>query len=210
MTRSSFSLVLLAAVALAGASRVVQAQVPPAPKPNQSPAHAAVAPGSAPVAPDYVIGPDDVLSIVFWRDKDISADVAVRPDGRISLPLLNDVQAGGLTPLQLRDRLTEEARRYVEDPNVTVVVKQINSRRVFITGMVGKPGAYPLAGNMSVVQLISMAGGLSEYANPKKIRILRGEPGKQQSLPFNYRDVASGERLDQNVELKPGDTVVVP
>ena len=210
MTRSSFSLVLLAAVALAGASRVVQAQVPPAPKPNQSPAHAAVAPGSAPVAPDYVIGPDDVLSIVFWRDKDISADVAVRPDGRISLPLLNDVQAGGLTPLQLRDRLTEEARRYVEDPNVTVVVRQINSRKVFVTGEVQKPGPYSLTGPTTVLQMIAMAGGLKEYADAKNIAIMRVENGRTLSCGFNYRDVAKRRNLRQNIELKPGDTIIVP
>src|SRR5262245_31482790 len=131
MTRFDCSRVVIAAAALVVASGSLQAQVQTAPKPNQSPAHA-VAPASATVTPDYVIGPDDVLSVVFWRDKDISADVSVRPDGRISLPLLNDVQAAGLTPLQLRDRLTEEAHRYLEDPNVTVVVRQINSRKVFV------------------------------------------------------------------------------
>jgi polysaccharide biosynthesis/export protein len=167
-------------------------------------------PTGVPLPPGYKIGPDDVLHVMFWRDKDLTNEVTVRPDGRITLPLLNDIVAAGLTPDELRAKLTSEAQRYVEDPNVTVVVKQINSRKVFITGMVGKPGVYPLAGNMTVLQLISMAGGLNEYANPKKIRILRGEAGKQQSLPFNYKDVASGSNLEQNIELKPGDTVVVP
>ena len=222
MTRHILCLAALALVTATAAAAQTPTQPPPVATPAPAPpppttskvpadSKAATAvPTGVPLPPGYKIGPDDVLHVMFWRDKDLTNEVTVRPDGRITLPLLNDVVAAGLTPDELRAKLTSEAQKYVEDPNVTVVVKQINSRRVFITGMVGKPGAYPLAGNMSVVQLISMAGGLSEYANPKKIRILRGEPGKQQSLPFNYRDVASGERLDQNVELKPGDTVVVP
>jgi len=183
---------------------------PAAPKVPEPKAAPTAVPTGVPLPPGYKIGADDVLHVMFWRDKDLTNEVTVRPDGRITLPLLNDVVAAGLTPDELRSKLTTEAQRYVEDPNVTVVVKQINSRKVFITGMVGKPGAYPLASNMSVLQLISMAGGLSEYANPKKIRILRGVAGNQQSLPFNYKDVAGGNNLEQNVELKPGDTVVVP
>jgi len=163
-----------------------------------------------PLPPGYKIGPDDVLHVMFWRDKDMTNEVTVRPDGRITLPLLNDVVAAGMTPDELRAKLTADAQRYLEDPNVTVVVKQINSRRVYITGLVGKPGAYPLSSSTSVLQLISMAGGLNEFANSKKIRIMRNEGGKQESLPFNYKDVANGTNLDQNIELKPGDTVVVP
>jgi len=169
------------------------------------------APGAPAIAgPDYVIGPDDVLSIVFWRDKDISAEVAVRPDGRISLPLLNDVQAGGLTPLQLRDRLTKAAEEFVEDPNVTVVVRQINSRRVFVTGEVAKPGPYPLTSPTSVLQMLAMAGGLREYADAKHIVIMRVENGRPMSYAFNYKDVAKRKNLRQNIELKPGDTIIVP
>ena len=156
------------------------------------------------------IGTDDLLSIVYWKDKDMSADAKVRPDGRIALPLINEVQAAGLTPEQLHKKLTEESKKYMEDANITVVVRQINSRKVFITGEVNKPGPYPLTVPTSVVQLIAMAGGLREYANSKKIVIMRTDKGQPVSLPFNYPAVTSGKNLKQNVELKPGDTVVVP
>ena len=158
----------------------------------------------------YVIGPDDQLSVVYWREKDMSADVVVRPDGLISLPLLNDVQASGLTPEQLRASITKGATKFVEEPTVSVVVKAINSRKVFITGQVGKPGFYPIAGPTSVLQLIATAGGVAEYADKGKISIIRKEGGKDVSFRFNYEDVIKGKNLTQNIELKPGDTVVVP
>ncbi len=168
-----------------------------------------------PVAADqranYVIGPDDVLSLLFWRDKDMTADVVVRPDGKISLPLINDIQAGGLTPSELREVVNTVARRYVDDPSVTVVVKQINSRKLFITGQVEKPGPYPMNGRMTVLQLIATAGGLKEFTDGKRILIMRAdEAGKQTSYLFNYRQVTEGKNLAQNIELQPGDTVVVP
>ena len=168
---------------------------------------------TAPEPPaNYVIGPDDVLSVVFWRDKDMSAEVVVRPDGKISLPLINDVQAGGLTPNQLREAVTAVARRYLEDPSVTIVVKQINSRKLFITGQVEKPGTYPLTGPTTVLQLIAMSGGLREFADGKRILIMRtdNKTGRQIGYLFNYRQVLSGQDLRQNIELHPGDTVVVP
>jgi polysaccharide export outer membrane protein len=193
-----------AAVAPAGAAAGSRGAVPPAAVPP-----VAVPPG-VPVPPDYVIGPEDVLSVVYWREKDMSNDVAVRPDGKISLPLLNDVAAAGLTPTQLRDSLTEASKQFFEDPSITVVVKQMNSRRVFITGEMAKPGPYPLMGPTTVLQLLSVAGGLRDYANGKKILILRTEKGHSVSYPFNYKDVVSGKNLQQNIELKPGDTVVVP
>jgi len=162
-------------------------------------------------APPYVIGPDDVLSIVFWKDKDLSAEVTVRPDGKVSLPLLNDIQAQGRTPDELRDALKQAAQAFVEDPNPTVMVKEIKSRRVFITGQVEKPGPYPLTGETTVLQLIAMAGGIREFADGSNITIIRkGENGRTEILPFNYRDVLKRKNLTQNVQLKPGDTVVVP
>ena len=182
-------------------------------KPSMPPAAASAAAPRAtdPVVPaGYVIGPDDLLSIVYWKDKDMSADAKVRPDGRIALPLINEVTAAGLTPEQLHTKLVEESKKYMEDANITVVVREINSRKAFITGEVNKPGPYPLTSPTTVMQLISMAGGLREYANAKKIMIMRTENGKQISLPFNYKDVAGGKHLTQNIELKPGDTVVVP
>jgi polysaccharide export outer membrane protein len=151
-----------------------------------------------------------VLSIVYWKDKDMSADAKVRPDGRIALPLINEVQAAGLTPEQLHQRLTEESKKYMEDANITVVVREINSRKAFITGEVNKPGPYPLIAPTTVLQLISIAGGLHEYADSKKILIVRNENGRPTSYPFNYKDVISRKNLRQNIELKPGDTVIVP
>jgi polysaccharide export outer membrane protein len=167
-------------------------------------------PAGVPLPEGYVIGPEDVLNIVFWRDKDMSAEVTVRPDGRITLPLLNDMQVSGKTPDQLRDALMTAAAKYVEDPNVSVVVKTINSRKVFITGQVAKPGAYSLAAPTTVVQLIALAGGLHEFADAKNIVIIRTENGKPTAYPFNYKDVLKRKNLKQNIELKPGDTVVVP
>ncbi len=159
---------------------------------------------------DYVIGAEDVLQILFWREKEMSAEVVVRPDGHISLPLLNDVKAAGLTPDALRLSVMEMAGRYVEDPNATVVVKEINSRKVFITGAVEKPGTYPLTGQMTVLQLIAAAGGLREYADGDEISIVRTAGGKSTILRFNYSDVVKKKRFAQNVALMPGDTVVVP
>jgi polysaccharide export outer membrane protein len=204
MTRRALAFVLLASlIAARGATGHAQNAHGPSP---------ASIPTALPnPAPNYVIGPDDVLSIVFWRDKDMSAEVVVRPDGKISLPLMNDVQAGGLTPNELRDAIGGIARRYVEDPSVTVVVKEIKSRKVFITGMVEKPGPYPLNGPTTVMQLISVAGGLKEFTDGKRILIMRaGKHGRQIAYPFNYRQVVSGKNLEQNIELQPGDTVVVP
>ena len=162
------------------------------------------------VPAEYTIGPDDVMKVDFWRDKEMSSEVTVRPDGKISLPLINELQAAGLTPAQLRDRISEEAKKYVEDPTVTVEVKVINSRKIFITGEVRKPGPYPLTGNTTVLQLISIAGGLGDYAKSEKIRIVRNEGGKQVAFKFNYKEVLNSNKLAQNIELKPGDTVVVP
>ena len=204
------------AVAVAG-TIVVNAQ-----QPQTAQGSKATAPrGSAPVAtppatgatavvpPGYLIGAEDVLGVLFWREKDISGDVIVRPDGKITLPLLNDVQAAGLTTDQLRAALTEAAAKYVEDPNVTVVVRQINSRRVFITGQINKPGPYPLSPGLTVMQLIATAGGLTEFADSKNILIMRTENGKQIAYRFNYKEVLEGKKLQQNIELKPGDTVAV-
>ena len=165
---------------------------------------------AAPPPPDYVIGPDDVLTVVIWREKDLSGDVTVRPDGKISLPLLNDVTASGLTPDELRRQLTKAASKFVAEPTVTVVVKQINSRKVFITGQVSRPGPYPLAGPTTVLQLIAMAGGVLEYADKENIVVMRTEKGRTMTFRFNFKDVMKLRNIRQNIELKPGDTVIVP
>jgi polysaccharide export outer membrane protein len=160
---------------------------------------------------DYVIGSDDVLSVVFWRDKDMSADVVVvRPDGKISLPLLNEIDAAGYTPEELRTIIVKLATKFVQEPNATVVVKEIHSRKVFITGMVVKGGSFPLSSDMTVLQLIALAGGLQEYADAKNIVVVRKENGKERYFKFNYRDVIKQKNTQQNILLKPGDTVMVP
>ena len=196
-----------AAVCLVGLATTGQAQTPVAP---QLAAPNAAAPAGVVLPPGYVIGAEDVLTIVFWRDKELSADVVVRPDGRISLPLLNDLQAAGYTPEQLRAQVEQAAKKYIDEPNATVIVKAVNSRKVHIIGNVGKAGTYPLAGDMTVLQFIALAGGLQEYADAKNIRIMRKEEGQDRTLKFNYKDVVKGKHLDQNIALKPGDTVIVP
>ena len=200
-----------AQTAASGAPSAASAARPIAVAPGPAAAATTVPPAVGMATPaDYVIGPEDQLSIVFWRDKDLSSEVVVRPDGKISLPLLNDVQAGGLTPEQLRNSVTEQARRYVEDPTASVVVRQINSRKVFVTGEVDKPGTYPLAGPTTVLQLLATAGGVKEYAAKDKIVILRREGGREVAYKFNYKQVVQQKNPGQNIELRPGDTVVVP
>jgi polysaccharide export outer membrane protein len=207
---------LSAAPVLAGQAPAASTPAPTSPSPSSvKPAPGSNAAGPAiptgvQVPADYLIGPEDVLTIVFWREKDLSSDVVVRPDGRISLPVLQDVHASGLTPEQLRDSLTKTAERYVEDPNVTVVVKEINSRRVFITGQVAKPGPYNITSPMTVLQLIAFAGGLLEYADDEHILIMRVEKDTPVSYRFNYKEITRQRNLKQNVLLKPGDTVIVP
>jgi len=157
----------------------------------------------------YVIGPEDVLHVAVWREADLTATLPVRPDGKISLPLLNDVQASGLTPQQLADSVREKLKKYIADPRVTVVVTQINSKRIFMVGEVLHPGPMSMIANMTVLQALSSAG-LNQFANTKRIYVLRTENGKQQKLPVNYRKLVKGEQIEQNYLLQPGDEIVVP
>ncbi len=169
----------------------------------------AVEASSAPAGTEYVIGPQDVLHIAVWKETDLTATLPVRPDGKISLPLLNDVQAAGLTPRQLADSVTDKLKKYIADPRVTVVVTEINSKRVYLVGEVLHAGATPMLPNMTVLQALSSAG-LNQFANTKGIYVLRTENGKQQKLPVNYRKLVKGEQIEQNYLLQPGDTIVVP
>lgn len=159
---------------------------------------------------NYVIGAEDVLSINVWKEAEVSGSVPVRPDGKISLPLLNDVQAAGLTPVELSAQIAEKLKKFLESPRVTVVVTQINSRKYYVLGEVLRAGAFSLLPNMTVLQALSSAGGLSQYANGSKIYVLRTENGKQNKYAFNYKQVVRGESAEQNIALKPGDTIVVP
>jgi polysaccharide biosynthesis/export protein len=158
---------------------------------------------------DYVIGADDMLRISVWKEPDLSETLPVRPDGKISMPLLNDVSAAGLTPLQLKDSITEKLKKFIADPRVTVVVQTMASRRIFVSGEVVHTGPMVLLPHMTMLQALSQAG-FTQFANLKGIYLLRTENGKQVKLPFNYKDVIKGNHPQQNMLLKPGDTVVVP
>lgn len=197
------------ATAPAPATQAPAAQAPATQAPTAT-TPAQTAPVGVPTPADYVMGPDDVLQIVFWSEKNLSSEVVVRPDGKVSLPLLNDVQAAGLTPEQLRKAVTDGASRFVTDPSVTIVVKTINSRKVYVTGQVNKPGPFPLTDSMTVLQILALAGGVQEYADTQNILVMRTEQGQTKSFKFNYKEVRKGKNLQQNILLKPGDTIVVP
>ena len=167
-------------------------------------------PAPAPANEEYVIGPDDVLHINVWKENELSGQVAVRPDGKVSLALLNDIQAAGNTPTQLAAQIAERLKQYVTDPRVTVTVVAMNSRKIFIMGEVSRAGAFPMLPNMTLMQALSSAGGFSPYANTKKMYLLRTENGKQTKMPINYKALISGNAPEQNIPLKPGDTIVVP
>jgi polysaccharide export outer membrane protein len=159
---------------------------------------------------DFTIGPEDVLGVLVWHEQEVSGDVIVRPDGMITLPLIRDVKAAGVTPAALADRIQTALREYITDASVTVVVRQLNSRKVFITGEVARPGVYRLTSAMTVMQLIAQAGGLTEFADARNLSIMRTAGGRQAAIPFDYRSVAKGRSAEQNILLKPGDMVVVP
>lgn len=190
--------------------------------PSMSAAQAGQPGGAAPAGTpilatpaDYVIGPGDILEVRFWRDPDMTSTVTVRPDGRVSLPLLNDIQAAGLAVEAFRNIVHSAAAKGVFKgpdltPPVSVIVKEIHSRQVFITGSVANPGTFPLGNRLNVLQLIALAGGLGEYADKSKISVIRQEGSRQVQFKFNHDEIAKGRNLEQNIELRPGDTVLVP
>jgi polysaccharide export outer membrane protein len=160
---------------------------------------------------DYVIGAEDVLTVNVWKEQELSRQVPVRPDGMISLPLLGDVKASGFTPLQLQDELTDLLKRYISDPQVTIIVNQVNSLTFNVVGEVNRPGYYPLTRHMTVLDAIAMSGGFRDFAKTKKIYVLRtAVDGKQVRIPFNYKNVIKGKNAQQNIDLQPRDTLVVP
>lgn len=209
--KKAIRLGLLLWVGLAASAMLSQASGTPATaaKSDNDGAKAADEVQSANVGSDYIIGADDTLHISVWKEPDLTETLPVRPDGKISMPLLNDITAAGLTPLQLRDTITDRLKKYIADPRVTVVVTGMNSRRVFVTGEVTHTGPMTLLPHMTVLQALAQAG-FTQFANPKGIYLLRTENGKQQKIPFNYKEVVKGNRPEQNIQLKPGDTIVVP
>jgi polysaccharide biosynthesis/export protein len=159
---------------------------------------------------EYKIGPQDVLKVDVWKEPDITRTIPVRPDGKISLPLLSDVQAAGLTALELASSIRESLKKYINNPQVTVTVMEINSRRVYVSGEVARSGAQALLPNMTVLQALSSSGGFTQFARIKDIYVLRLEDGKQVKHPFNYKEVISGKHPEDNILLQPGDVIVVP
>jgi polysaccharide export outer membrane protein len=193
-----FALVTLGVACLLRAESVLEAQDA---KPTSE----------TPAMEDYQIGLQDVLSVMVWREPELSVkEVVVRSDGKISLPLINDIQASGLSTRQLREQITERLRDFVAAPNVAVTVVKSLSRSVTVMGQVGKPGAYLLGAPMTVLDVLARAGGLTEMAKAKSIKIVRTDGGKTVQYPFNYKDVMKGKNLQQNITLRSGDIVLVP
>jgi polysaccharide export outer membrane protein len=159
----------------------------------------------------FVIGSGDVLSVSVWKQPDISRSLPVRSDGRISLPLIGEVQASGRTPSKLEEDITGKLKPFLAEPEVTVIVEQVNSENFNILGRVVKPGSYPLKNSTTVLDAIAIAGGCRDFAKHKGIYLLRvGPDGRQSRIPFNYQDVIKGKNISQNIQLQPHDTIVVP
>jgi len=173
---------------------------------------------TAPAAPSaakphdatFVIGNDDVLAINVWKEPDISRSIPVRSDGKISLPLVGEVQAAGQTPLALEKDIASKLKNYISEPEVTVMVQQVNSQKFNILGQVVRPGAYVIANSPTVLDAIALAGGFRDFAKQKSIYVLRQGPEGETRLPFNYKDVAQGKNMSQNIKLQPRDTIIVP
>lgn len=159
----------------------------------------------------FVIGNDDVLAINVWKEPDVSRSIPVRSDGKISLPLVGELQAAGETPLKLEQAIAARLKNFIEEPEVTVIVQQINSQKFNILGYVNKPGSFPLTNSATVLDAIAMAGGFRDFAKQKSIYVLRQNPdGSQKRIPFNYKQVVKGRNPGQNIKLEPRDTIVVP
>jgi len=160
--------------------------------------------------PSYIIGPMDVLEIQVWKEPDFSRQVLVRPDGKITLPLVGDILASGMNTMGLKALLSEKLENFVSKPEVTVIVLDSRSKNFYIIGKINRPGTYPLNPDMTVLQAISVAGGLAEWADKDSIRIIRRSGGKDEILPFDYEKVISGKSLEQNILLNPNDTIIIP
>lgn len=191
--------------------KAVQTADPPS-DPSAQPPSAPTSPApKAKIEPGtYIIGAEDVLNINVWKEPDLTTAVVVRPDGKITLPMVNDVYVVGLTTPELQELLTEKLKPFVNVPQVTVSPREINSRKVYLIGQVGREGPVRINGSMTVLQLIAQAGGLRDFAKRKKIYVMRTENGKHVRYPFNYDEVIRGKNMKQDIELQPGDTVVVP
>jgi len=173
-------------------------------------APAANIPAAKPHDNSFVIGNDDVLAINVWKEPDISRSIPVRSDGKISLPLVGEVQAAGLTPLKLETDIAIKLKNYIAEPEVTVMVQQVNSQKFNILGQVARPGSYVIANSPTVLDAIALAGGFRDFAKQKSIYVLRQGSGGESRIKFNYKDVSQGKNMEQNIKLQPGDTIIVP
>jgi polysaccharide export outer membrane protein len=209
------ALLMLISVGLSAQSQDPSAQPAPSPNSEKNAAENRAA-GSPPAEKgrsddSYVIGADDVLSINVWKEPDVSRSVTVRSDGKISLPLVGELQASGETPRQLEQDITKRLQSYISEPEVTVIVTESKSQRINILGMVARPGTYMLTGSATVLDAIAMAGGFKDFAKKKSIYVLRAGPdGTQKRISFNYNEVIKGVNPEQNIKLMPRDTLVVP
>jgi polysaccharide export outer membrane protein len=207
-------LVLAMTLCSAQAQEATNPAATPAQKePTAAPAPAQTTNSTAKSAVDsqtYVIGENDVLDIDVWKEKEISRSIPVRPDGKISLPLIGEIPASGMTPLQLQEDIARRLKDFLANPAVTVIVTDPRSHHFNVMGTVAKPGSYPLSQSTTVLDAISLAGGFRDFAKETKIYVLRNVAGKQTRLPFNYKDAIKGKNPEKNVVLQPGDTVVVP
>ncbi len=202
--------VVVAALSATGFAQETSQKPEAAPSAQTAPAQQpAASPATGVDNARYIIGSDDSLSITVWKEPTLSGTLPVRPDGMISMALIGDLKAAGRTPMQLADDISGKLKKYIQEPNVSVAVMAVNSQRVFLIGEVGHVGPVAMTPGMSPLQAIAAGGGLSPYANSKKIYILRNEGGKQQKIPYNYKQALKGDD-SATVMLKPGDTIVVP
>jgi polysaccharide biosynthesis/export protein len=215
---NSFRLAVTTAIVLAGCVTAAGQTQPATPKPNESKTPTPAAPASA--APEktpessaaavdpnkYLIGPEDLIFVRVWREPDFTLPASVRPDGKITMPLIGDVQAANQTPAQLTKSITELLSKYLNNPDVNVSVTDVRSKKYYLDGEVLKPGSYLLVTPTTILEALSNAGGFRDFANTKKIRILR----KGNILHFNYKEVSSGKKLEQNILVESGDHIIVP
>jgi polysaccharide export outer membrane protein len=163
-----------------------------------------------PVSPSYQIGPRDQLRIFIWKETELTQDLQVMPDGRITFPLIGEIEAAGKTVTDLKTVISERLKKFVTAPEVTVIVRESNSRMIYTIGRITRPGPYVLGSDTTVLQALALAGGFTEWADEKSIKIVRRENGKEIQLPFNYKEYIGGRNIEQNILLRPSDTVVVP
>jgi polysaccharide biosynthesis/export protein len=215
---NSFRLGVTAAIFMVGSLTATGQTTPPERKPNEPKSQSPGTP--SPAAPEksaessaaavdpnkYLIGPEDILFVRVWREPDFTLPAAVRPDGKITMPLIGDVQAGDQTPMQLTKTITQLLGKYINNPDVNVIVTDVRSKKYYIDGEVLKPGTYLLVTPTTILEALSNAGGFRDFANTKKIRILR----QGNILHFNYKDVSKGKNLEQNIRVEPGDHIIVP